>query len=56
MLSVGYDQGAAIPFVRSENSWGASWGELGFVRVGLDATGPGVCGVYQDATYITTSS
>lgn len=45
--AVGYDTGASEPYYKVRNSWGASWGESGFVRIGTGSghNGNGVCGI-----------
>jgi len=44
---VGYDTSAATPFWNVRNSWGASWGEKGFIRLSY---GHNTCGLAQEAT------
>jgi len=44
---VGYDMTAATPFWNVRNSWGASWGEKGFIRLSY---GHNTCGLAQEAT------
>ena len=55
VLATGYDTAATpTPFVRVANSWGAGWGEGGYARIALStAAGPGTCGIYTDASYVT---
>ena len=55
VLLTGYDTApaGAVPFWNVQNSWGASWGERGFIRLGL---GPqwdpaGQCGLTLDAEF-----
>jgi len=53
LLAVAYNLTAPTPFLRAQNSWGAAWGDHGFVDIGIeDEEGPGVCGVYGDASYL----
>jgi C1A family cysteine protease len=35
-----------------KNSWGTSWGESGYVRIGV-AEGKGICGINEAAAYPT---
>jgi len=44
---VGYDVSASTPYWNVRNSWGASWGESGFIRL---AYGHNTCGCAQEAT------
>jgi C1A family cysteine protease len=37
------------------NSWGETWGEEGYVRLERSSDSDGVCGMYQDMSYPTTS-
>jgi len=40
-LAVGYES----DFYKVKNSWGASWGEEGFIRLARTGDGPGMCGI-----------
>jgi C1A family cysteine protease len=44
---VGYDMTASTPFWNVRNSWGAGWGEKGFIRLSY---GHNTCGLAQEAT------
>jgi len=46
---VGYDLGASSPYYIVRNSWGASWGEGGYIRM---AYGKNLCGIAMDASTV----
>jgi len=50
VIAVGYDTGASQPYYLVRNSWGASWGEQGYIRIGI-ADGAGICGIQMDPSY-----
>ena len=55
VLAVGYgtaDDGT--PYYRVKNSWGASWGEDGYVRLAIE-DGDGVCGIQIQPSQPTTN-
>jgi hypothetical protein len=33
------------------NSWGASWGDKGYVKIAGGKDGAGICGIQQDVAY-----
>jgi len=47
---VGYDMTNATPFWSVRNSWGADWGESGYIRLQY---GQDTCGCADEATYAT---
>jgi len=50
VLAVGYSTPQKYWIVK--NSWGASWGEKGYVRIGIDASDKkGICGIQQFDSY-----
>lgn len=53
VVAVGYDvDGSGKPYYLVRNSWGASWGLGGYVRVAI-VDGPGICGIQMEP-YIPT--
>jgi len=50
VVAVGYDDAANPPYYLVRNSWGASWGDAGHVKIGIQ-DGPGICGIQQMASY-----
>jgi len=50
VVVVGYGDGFWIV----KNSWGAAWGEKGYVRI-ADVAGPGICGINTGASYPDTN-
>ena len=52
VLIVGYDVNNA--FYTCKNSWGNTWGESGYVRIGTGTGGrPGICGIQTKISYPT---
>ncbi|KAF4706372.1 hypothetical protein FOZ62_001760 [Perkinsus olseni] len=45
VLTVGYDLGATKPYYLVKNSWGTSWGEEGYMKIAIDDSPEGVCGI-----------
>ena len=50
VTAVGYSVNEEPNYYLVRNSWGADWGENGYVRIGIQS-GPGVCGIQMEATY-----
>jgi len=48
VVVVGFDNTASKPFWIVRNSWGASWGEQGYIRM---AKGKNLCGIADNASY-----
>ena len=55
VTAVGYGVESGVKFVIVRNSWTANWGEHGYIRMSLEVTGNGVCGVLLDSTRPTTN-
>jgi len=51
ILIVGYDTNQKFWIVK--NSWGATWGEQGYLRIGQNGNGFGICGIQQVDSYPT---
>merc|ERR1711879_662795 len=46
---VGYDSTGSTPYWKVRNSWGASWGEAGYIRL---AMGTNQCGIADEAMHV----
>ena len=53
VLIVGYGEEQGTEYWLVKNSWGPSWGDEGYIKLGRsDSTNdPGVCGVAMSASY-----
>ena len=51
VLLVGYESTTRIPYYVVKNSWGEEWGEFGYVRLAIDKSYAGMCGINLMASY-----
>ncbi|KAF4661987.1 hypothetical protein FOL47_006470 [Perkinsus chesapeaki] len=54
VLAVGYSKtqnSKDVPYFIVKNSWGANWGEDGYVRIAIDGPEEGICGVLKAPSF-----
>jgi len=54
VLAVGYGTDSGTDFYKVKNSWGTSWGESGYIRLGRGSSfnrGQGQCGMLMEPSY-----
>lgn len=54
--AVGYNSSANPPYYIVRNSWGASWGESGYVNIEMTTSGDGICGINENVWTVDTKS
>jgi len=54
VTAVGYGNEDGQEYYIVRNSWGASWGEDGYIRIAAGKNGAGVCGILLDSTRPST--
>jgi len=52
VVAVGFDAEATIPFYNVRNSWGATWGDKGHVKLSIEG-GKGTCGIQSVSSFPT---
>jgi len=53
VAAVGYNAVGSTPYWIVKNSWGTTWGNQGYIWIGMTASGAGVCGINQVNSYAT---
>jgi C1A family cysteine protease len=55
VLTVGYGTENGIDYWNVKNSWGTSWGDQGYVKIGRSSStnDPGICGISMDPSFPT---
>lgn len=51
VLAVGYGDLSGKKYIRVKNSWGASWGEKGYILIERTGDGKGKCGINMAASF-----
>ena len=54
VTAVGYGTEGEKEYYIVRNSWGASWGEQGYIRMAVEKTGAGICGIQTDSSVAET--
>jgi len=54
ITAVGYGTDNGVEYYKVRNSWGSSWGEHGYVRIGVEE-GIGVCAIQKHPSSAWTS-
>jgi C1A family cysteine protease len=55
ITAVGYGTEGGVDFYIVRNSWGASWGDHGYLRIAAIENTVGICGIQQTSVWPTTS-
>ena len=51
VLTVGYGEESGKKYWKVKNSWGAKWGDSGYIKIENIGDGPGLCGIQMSASF-----
>lgn len=54
LLAVGYGTQDGTDYYILQNTWGASWGDRGYIKIASNGDGPGICGVQSSGVAVQT--
>jgi len=55
VTAIGWGTDGSQAYYMVRNSWGASWGEKGYIKIATQANGKGVCGIQQISVFPNTN-
>ena len=55
VTAVGYGTEDGQDYYLVRNSWGADWGDRGYVKIGRNGDGYGICGIQEISYYADTN-
>jgi len=55
VLAVGYGEEDGNEFYLVKNSWNTTWGDQGYIKIGITGDDAGVCGIQMQNYYPTTN-
>lgn len=54
IVGYGHDEHLKLDYWLIKNSWGKTWGDVGFARVAIVDHGPGICNIQTEASMVFT--
>ena len=55
VVAVGFGNENGQDYYLVRNSWGAGWGDQGYIKIATQSKGVGICGIQQISVYPTTN-